>query len=312
MPLLFNKKFSLSSIKLNLKIFFALNKEKMTRITPPFSYYGGKQRLASKIVKLIPKHTVYCEPFCGGAAVYFAKPPVNPSNTAYYSEVLNDTDNMIYTFFKVLRDNSHDLMKMVDYSLYSQFEYQLSKELCYSKDDLEKAYYFWININQSFAKQKNTGWGTANYGPNSAEIFYKRKNRVRNAIERVQKTYISCEDALKCIKRWDSPHTFFYCDPPYPGTNQGHYEGYTQKDFENLIETLDSCEGSFLLSCYPNEAVPKDWEMFEFDAINTSSNTAKGGHRDARTECVWRRLARTEPRPEIQKLYQMDFLKDYC
>jgi DNA adenine methylase len=39
-----------------------------------FSYAGGKQRMASRIVKLLPKHTVYVEPFVGGAAVLCAKP----------------------------------------------------------------------------------------------------------------------------------------------------------------------------------------------------------------------------------------------
>lgn len=278
---------------------------------PPFSYYGGKQRLASKIVKLIPKHTVYVEQFCGGAAVYFAKPPAIPTNADHYREVLNDTNKMIYTFFTVLRDRGHDLKKMIDYSLYSQLEYKLSKELCYSEDEIEKAYYFWININQSFINNLNNGWGTGTYGRNLSESFYNRKKLIPSALERIQKSHISCEDALKCIKRWDSPHTFFYCDPPYPDTRQGHYEGYTQQDFERLIETLDNSEGSFLLSCYQNDCVPKDWEKFEFSTFNSSSNPAKGGHRDSRTECVWRRLAKKEPRKEIQKIYQMDFLKEY-
>ena len=39
----------------------------------PISYYGGKQKLATKIISLIPLHTLYCEPFLGGAAVFFAK-----------------------------------------------------------------------------------------------------------------------------------------------------------------------------------------------------------------------------------------------
>ncbi|MGD8305116.1 MAG: DNA adenine methylase [Ignavibacteria bacterium] len=278
---------------------------------PPFSYYGGKQRLASKIVKLIPKHTNFVEPFCGGAAVYFAKPPAIPSNKTYYREVLNDTNKMIYTFFKVLRDQGHDLKKMIDYALYSQWEYQLSKQLCYSEDEIEMAYYFYINIQQSFVNGFNKGWGTAKFAANHALVSKNKKESIPNAIDRLQSTYISCEDALTCIKRWDSPQTFFYCDPPYPNTNQGHYNGYTQSDFEKLIETLDQCEGSFLLSCYPNDAVPNDWEKFEFETKNSSSNTAKGGHRDLRTECVWRRMAKGTPRKEIEKIYQMDFLKEY-
>lgn len=36
-------------------------------------YFGGKRTLAPKIVSLIGKHTQYFEPFCGSAAVLFAK-----------------------------------------------------------------------------------------------------------------------------------------------------------------------------------------------------------------------------------------------
>jgi DNA adenine methylase len=41
----------------------------------PVSYYGGKQQLASIILGLIPEHRLYCEPFLGWAAVFFAKEP---------------------------------------------------------------------------------------------------------------------------------------------------------------------------------------------------------------------------------------------
>lgn len=58
---------------------------------PPFSYYGGKQRIASKIVPLLPPHTVYVEPFAGGAAVFFEKGRPETGNKSAYREVLNNT-----------------------------------------------------------------------------------------------------------------------------------------------------------------------------------------------------------------------------
>jgi DNA adenine methylase len=39
----------------------------------PLSYLGGKNRIAQKIISLIPHHTAYIEPFCGGAQVLFHK-----------------------------------------------------------------------------------------------------------------------------------------------------------------------------------------------------------------------------------------------
>jgi len=43
----------------------------------PISYYGGKQTLLKHILPLIPKHKLYTEAFCGGAAVLFAKRPAD-------------------------------------------------------------------------------------------------------------------------------------------------------------------------------------------------------------------------------------------
>lgn len=49
----------------------------------PISYYGGKQTMLKHILPLIPRHRIYTEAFCGGAAVLFAKRPAE-------AEVIND------------------------------------------------------------------------------------------------------------------------------------------------------------------------------------------------------------------------------
>ena len=41
----------------------------------PLSYIGGKNRLATRLISLFPKHTTYVEPFAGGAQVFFHKEP---------------------------------------------------------------------------------------------------------------------------------------------------------------------------------------------------------------------------------------------
>jgi len=42
-----------------------------TKMKTPISYYGGKQKLVSKILQLVPEHKLYCEPFVGGGAVFW-------------------------------------------------------------------------------------------------------------------------------------------------------------------------------------------------------------------------------------------------
>lgn len=39
----------------------------------PISYYGGKQKLCTEIISRMPAHNLYCEPFIGGAAIFFGK-----------------------------------------------------------------------------------------------------------------------------------------------------------------------------------------------------------------------------------------------
>lgn len=268
----------------------------------PFSYYGGKQRMMSNIIPYIPQHTVYAEVFAGGASIFWNKPDYNTGDNNY-REVLNDTNSLIFNFFKVMQTQGKELNHLIVNSLYSEEEYRNAKK--YDGDDsLMKAYYFYVNIQQSFANKLNSGWGRGQLGKNHSITYKNQRKRFQQFIDRIQNCYISNCDAIKCIKDWDSPQTFFYCDPPYPETNQGHYSGYTQKDFENLITALDECKGSFILSCYPNDAVPKDWEKVEFEATTSASNTTKGGHRDKRTECIWIRQAKVTPRPEILKIYE--------
>lgn len=276
---------------------------------PPFGYYGAKYRMASKIIPLIPIHTVYVEPFCGSCTILFSKKLPEVTNQDKYREVLNDTENNVINFFEVMRDNFDELNKMIEYSLYSQELHRRSHKIEDFKDKVERAYMFFINCNQSFCCNKNKGWGTGVYGGNKANSTKNKIDRFKEFKDRLQRCHISCEDALDCIKRWDSPHTFFYCDPPYPNTDQGSYSGYTEEDFYTLVETLDKCQGSFILSCYPMENMPKCWEKFEFSTtMSASGNTRRDKNiintRDKkRTEVLWRRFNAIEPRSDIQKLY---------
>ena len=97
---------------------------------PLISYYGGKQRMAHNIIPLIPKHTVYVEPFAGGAAIFFLKPWPDLSDRDHYREVLNDKNGDLINLYRCFQDKekSERLIHRLEFTLYSRGEYVTAKE----------------------------------------------------------------------------------------------------------------------------------------------------------------------------------------
>jgi DNA adenine methylase len=94
---------------------------------------------------------------------------------------------------------------------------------------------------------------------------------------RLQNAQIECCDALKVIRSRDSEKAFFYCDPPYVGSDQGHYDGYTQEDFDGLLGLLETIKGKFLLSSFRNKSLADSikrngWHSFELKMACSMTN----------------------------------------
>jgi DNA adenine methylase len=106
--------------------------------------------------------------------------------------------------------------------------------------------------------------------------------------------HIGCEDAVRFIERWDSPQAIFYCDPPYPNTDCGHYGGYSLADWQRLCDTLDNIQGSYILSNYPQPIEPQTAQQrVEIAAVMSATKVERNRLQamprpDAkRTEVLW-------------------------
>lgn len=284
----------------------------MRGLKTPLSYYGGKGRIAGQIVQRIHKipHTVYAEPFCGGLAVLYAKGRYDRGNQHNYREAINDINQCLTTFWRVAREQPEELARWLDLTLYAQSDYAKAGEIYRNPTgykDLEIAWATYLQCNMSFANQINAGWGTATIGQNHAYGWENRKQRLPECFERLREVHIGCEDAVRFIKRWDSPQTLFYVDPPYPGTNQGHYQGYSMDDWAQLCDTLDRCQGSYILSNYPQSITPTSAQQcIEIEARMSAANGKDRGKVDTkRVECLWICDRSTGMRGDIAKIAQI-------
>ena len=250
-------------------------------VKQPFSYYGGKQRLVRHILPIVDSipHTVYGEPFCGGASVLFAREPRTVGNSHHYREFINDKNEWVTTFYRVGKLRPEELIRLIDATLYSEADYRKARQILEDSknhQDIDIAWAFYVQINMSFSSALFSGWGRRVFNQNSASTWDIRKKALPESLERLSEVAISCCDALKCISQWDSPQTLFYIDPPYPSTHQKHYNGYGLEDYQNLCDTLDSIQGSYILSNYECSIKPRSAErQINIDALCSASGKGR-------------------------------------
>lgn len=232
----------------------------MTKTTP-ISYYGGKQKLVSKIVPVIPPHHLYCEPFCGGAAIFFSKSksPV---------EVINDTNRELINFYRVVQQDFVSLEKEVQITLHSRDQHRKASVIYNNPDmfsEIKRAWAVWALSTQSFSAIIDGTWGyDIKKDTTSKKIKNKREGFTYEYAIRLADVQIECTDALRIINSRDTDTSFFYCDPPYYNSDCGHYDGYSIQDFENLLITLSQIKGKFMLSSYPSPILAKYSKDFKW------------------------------------------------
>lgn len=243
----------------------------------PISYYGGKQLMARYIIPNIPKHITYVEPFCGGAAIFFAK-------TKSDVEILNDTDKELINFYEILQNDFISFEKEIKISLHSRDLHRKAWTVYTNPDmfsKLKRAWAIWILSSQGFGGQLSSSWGRDKTQNKTVKVIRnKRNNFTEDYAIRLQDVSLESRDAIKVIRTTDFKEAFFYCDPPYYNADMGHYDGYTIKDFEMLLQSLSKIEGKFLLSSYPSDLLKKytknkKWYQFEVEKAVAVSNKGK-------------------------------------
>jgi DNA adenine methylase len=243
----------------------------------PISYWGGKKQMIPIILPLIPKHEHFVEAFAGGLAIMWAKPP-----SKY--ETINDINGEVINFWTQLRDNFTKLNAEIQWSLLARDVY-IKAQTIYAKpagfSPIDRAWAFWYVSNFSFGNNLKAGICASHENKVGMKLHNKKLQFRKEYSDRFKRVNIENIDALTLIKRRDHKEAFFFADPPYMNADQGHYEGYTERDFFNLLTTLEKIEGKFLLSCYwspeiEHIASQNNWS-FQAIEMNLSAGKCKRG-----------------------------------
>ncbi len=241
-----------------------------------FGWYGGKFSHLDWILPLLPKTTHYCEPFGGSAAVLINREP-SPVET------YNDIDGELVTFFRVLRNQKNELLEAIGLTPFSREEFELAiSEPTQGLTDLERARRFFIRARQvrtGLAQKASSGrWAhcllTSRAGMAGAVSRWLGSIEDLSEIaQRLLRVQIEHSTASEVIRRYDSPETLFYCDPPYPHESRGDSYAYAYEmnndQHRRLAQILHNVQGKVALSGYYSNLMNElycDWTRVEAPA----------------------------------------------
>jgi DNA adenine methylase len=229
--------------------------------------------------------------------VLFAKAP-SPT------EIVNDLDDDLVTFFKMLRERPDELARACRLTPYARAEFHAAALADPGLEGLERARRFFVRINQSVSKstRRSTGWAVApnTNGHDHAHKFTALADRLEGCAERLRRVHIEQRPAIEVITRFaTTPNVVVYADPPYLASTRSSLtkrrgadyavEYATEAEHRELAAVLRATPAVVLLSGYPSplyEHLYADWWRLERTVDRPSSHTS-GGRGAKATEVIW-------------------------
>jgi DNA adenine methylase len=227
---------------------------------------GGKSQLARKIVEVIPEHEAYAEVFAGGAWVFFAK-----EESRY--ESINDLNSDLVAFYRVLQHHLEEFCRQFKWLISSREWFaDWNRQLAAGglTDIQRSARFYYIQRHSFSADLIGRSFGRSTHrGP---RINLVRLEEELSAIH-LRMTRVTVENLpwQEYVKRYDSPSTFFYLDPPYWGF-EGIYgkDLFARDDFGIMADRLAGIQGKFLLSINNVPAIRETFGSFRIREVNTT------------------------------------------
>jgi DNA adenine methylase len=229
-------------------------------IKPPFPYFGGKQTLGDRIIRLLPEHRHYVEPYGGSLSLLLAKPRVR-------FETVNDLDGDLMHFWRVLRTRPDELESACGLTPHSRAEHDAAKEAHKQQpvaDEVERARQTWVQLTQ---------------GRSGKPI-----------VERLHGVSLECRPALEVVERYGAhSEVLLMVDPPYVRSTRagvGYRHEMDDDDHRELAKMLHGCASTVVLCGYPSNLY--DEELFpDWNRLALPASTGNGGEWRDRTEVLW-------------------------
>jgi len=197
----------------------------------PFRYPGGKFYARRLILDLVPEHAYYCEPFAGGASIFFAKEKAKVS-------ILNDLDSEVINTLVQIRDNVEELIELLHGIRATKENHAFYKNSYQPKNDLERAFR-WYYLNRTsysgIMRPENCYWG---FGEKYSMRPENWPPHLRTVSDKLQDAELISSDFERVIDSMPDG-SFVFVDPPYYNADQQKFYSCTFVEEDHM--RLSAC-----------------------------------------------------------------------
>lgn len=266
------------------------------RINGIAQWAGAKRKLAGRIVREMPTHKVYVEPFMGSMAVLLDKPESD-------IEIANDLHGHLVNLARVIQgDDAPILHERLSRCLFGEDTLRQS-ELALSRwdgapqvfgGDIERAFHYHI------VSWMGRGDASGTTAVPALPVRYTATGgsptvRFRSAVEsipawhtRLKNVVITHGDGFEVIgKVADKPNTLLYLDPPYLDKSFSYCHDFLADDHRRLADALGSLKEARALVSYYDDPRLEDlfprsrWRRIDLTTTKHSGNSSARGEREA-------------------------------
>ncbi|CUH67954.1 Modification methylase DpnIIA [Thalassovita gelatinovora] len=242
-------------------------------VKPVAPWLGGKRNLAKRITAILDAtpHSSYAEPFVGMGGIFLRR------SRQPRAEVINDLGRDVANLFRILQRHYPQFLDTLRFQLTTRVEFErLVATRPETLTDLERAARF-LYLQRTAFGGKVSG---RNFGVSIDRSARFNLTTLEPMLEdlhsRLSGVVIECLDYAEFIRRYDSPGTLFYLDPPYWGSEDDYGKAmFAPEDFDRLAGQLAGIKGRFLMSINDVEPIRERFAGFHIEEVSTSYTIGK-------------------------------------
>lgn len=243
------------------------------KTAPVAPWLGGKRNQAKRITAILDAtpHTTYAEAFVGMGGIFLRR------SMRARAEVINDLGRDIANLFRILQRHYPQFLDCLRFQLTTRVEFErLVATRPETLTDLERAARFLYLQRTAFGgKVSGRNFGVSLDRPGRFNLT-TLEPMLEDVHARLAGVVIECLGYSEFIRRYDSPGTLFYLDPPYWGCEDDYGKAmFAPGDFDRLAEQLAGIEGKFLMSINDVPEIRARFSGFDIEEVVTSYTIGK-------------------------------------